>query len=351
MLDPAILEIAHRLLYRPLPTPGLEGRTLAPSTWLSTLRRQGIGDDVATGPDLIASQLRLCKRLEIGATCIGRPDYPERLLALAHPPPVLFYRGEMAREPSEAVAIVGSRRASKLGREMARDLAAAAKSAGLAVISGMARGIDQAAHRAALAPGGTWAVLGCGLDRCYPPEAERLAEEIAQAGGLLSEFPPGCPPLPYHFPRRNRIIAALATVTVVVEAGDRSGALSTAAEALALGNELAVVPGNPLSPASRGSNRLLAAGAALMLGPDDLLDLCGLGGGACASGGQLELPWSAERCGRDGISDLETLSARTGWLLTETIARVGEWERSGDVLRLPGGRFRVCGIARGEPPL
>ena len=242
---------------------------------------------------------------------------------------------------------IGSRRASRPGKEMAGDLARGAAAAGLPVVSGMARGIDQAAHRGALELGKTWAVLGCGLDRCYPPEAEGLARDIAGAGGLLSEFPPGCPPLPFHFPRRNRIIAALARLLVVVEAGERSGALSTVAEALAIGRDLAVVPGSPASPVTRGSNRLLAEGAALLLSADDLLEL--MGAGSERAEPAAPLPWSAERCRREGVADLETLAARAGWLLTETIAQVGEWESAGEVVRLPGGRFRIRGIAREEP--
>ena len=346
MLDRDLLEISHRLLYRPLPSPGPTGRVPATPEWLAALRAQKIGDGELPGPPQLDAQLRLCERLGIGAVAMGDPDYPACLLALAHPPAVLFYRGALPPDPDGSVAVVGSRRASRQGREMAEQLGRTAAAAGLPVISGLARGIDQAAHRGALERGETWAVLGCGLDRCYPPEAERLAREVTGSGGLLSEFPPGCPPLPFHFPRRNRIIAALCRLLVVVEAGERSGALSTAAEALALGREVAAVPGHPIGQASRGSNRLLAEGAALLLDPEGMLELMGVL--ACSSSAEPDRPWSAERCLREGIEDMETLSVRAGWLLTETIARVGEWELRGELLRLPGGRFRVRGIARGD---
>ncbi len=312
--------------------------------WLAKLREQGISDGELPAEAQLDAQLRLCERLGVEAARMGEPEYPPCLLALAHPPPVLFYRGSLPPDPENSVGIVGSRRASRQGREMAKELGRAAASAGLPVISGLARGIDQAAHGGALEFGMTWAVLGCGLDRCYPPEAEPMARDLGEAGGLLSEFPPGCPPLPFHFPRRNRIIAALCRLLVVVEAGERSGALSTAAEALALGREVAAVPGHPIGPASRGSNKLLAEGATLLLAPEEMLEIMGAGGGASDP----ELPWSPERCLREGVEDMETLALRTGWLLTETIARVGEWEQRGELLRMPGGRFRIRGIARGD---
>lgn len=204
---------------------------------------------------------------ELRVVRLGEPDYPPLLAASPDPPEVLYVRGRL--EAAEGLAIVGSRRPTPYGRRMARRLALAAAgtpTAGgrLSVVSGLARGIDSEAHRAALEAGGlTCAVLGSGLDRVYPPENERLAEELVEAGGcLLSELPPGAPPLPGHFPRRDRIIAGLAWAAVVVEGREGSGALITARCALEAGREVLAVPGPADSELSAAPHRLLREGAA-----------------------------------------------------------------------------------------
>ncbi len=214
-----------------------------------------------------------------GARIITRldPEYPARLHDLTLPPPVLFVAGELAARP--AVAIVGSRRASSYGLEVARWFGRALAEAGALVVSGFAIGIDGAAHRGALAaPGGaTAAVLGCGLDIDYPRSHARLACEIRARGALVTEFPCGTPPEPWRFPIRNRILAALARVVVVVEAAPRSGSLITARLALDLGREVVAVPGRLTDELAVGTNSLLADGAAPALAPEDLLPLLGLG--------------------------------------------------------------------------
>lgn len=214
----------------------------------------------------------------------GEPEYPPLLLAMPDPPESLHCAGEVGLLRGPAVAVVGSRKATPQGRAMAEHLGAGLAGRGVVVVSGCAIGIDAAAHRGALAAGGpTVAVLGGGLDVAAPPSNRGLAARIAREGCLVTEFPPGTPPLKHHFPRRNRIIAGLARITVVVEAADRSGALSTARHALAAGREVMAVPGHPLLPNSGGVNGLLVDGAHPVRAVEDVLhqlgDLPGLVGG------------------------------------------------------------------------
>lgn len=339
--DPEQLELAHRLLYRPERLAALAERGGDSRGWLAALRAEGEAGELPP-PGVLEAQAESCRRLDIRGVSFGSPAYPAALRVLREPPPVLFYRGRLPAAGERALAIVGSRRASAAGLEMARRLGRAAAAAGFPVVSGLARGIDQAAQRGSLELGPSWAVLGCGLDRLYPPEAQPLAEALIGAGGLISEFPPGTPPLPFHFPRRNRLIAALGIGLLVVEAGVASGALHTARESQALGRELGAVPASPLNPSAAGSNRLLAEGCHLVLGPEDLPRLWGETGAAPPG----EAPvWTPERCAREGLLDAERLSARAGWLLTETLARLAEWEREGRIERLGGGCFRLSAVA------
>jgi DNA processing protein len=194
----------------------------------------------------------------------GDPHYPKLLAALASPPE-LYVRGTLTEADALGVAIVGSRRATPYGVEVAGQLASDLAARGVTIVSGLARGIDTAAHRGALAAGGrTIAVLGCGIDVVYPPENRRLACEIEQAGGVVSQFAPGTPPLPHHFPARNRTLAGLALGVVVVEAAERSGALITAGLAADLGREVFAVPGKITSGSSRGAHKLIQDGAKLV---------------------------------------------------------------------------------------
>lgn len=200
--------------------------------------------------------------------------YPERLGALEQPPPVLYLRGAILPEDAWAVAVVGTRRVTRYGRQVAEEIGAALARQGITVVSGLARGVDGIAHRAALQAGGrTIAVLGSGVDHIYPPEHRRLAEEIITAGALVSDYPPGTPPDAANFPPRNRIIAGLALATVVVEAGETSGALITARFAAEQGREVFAVPGGIYAPQSKGPNRLIKNGAHPFLSVDDLLEV------------------------------------------------------------------------------
>jgi DNA processing protein len=192
------------------------------------------------------------------------PEYPEQLRAVEHPSG-LYVCGTLARDDALAIAIVGSRRASPYGLRVATTLARDLATRGFTIVSGLARGIDTAAHRGALEAGGrTLAVLGSGLDRVYPSENRNLARRIAEAGAVLSQFPPGTPPRPYHFPERNRVIAGLALGTVVVEAAEASGALITAGIAGDFGRLVFAVPGPITSLSSCGTNGLLRDGATLI---------------------------------------------------------------------------------------
>ena len=198
------------------------------------------------------------------------PAYPQALAAIPDPPPLIAVKGDPALLAQPAVAVVGARNASALGLRFARDMAAELGRRGLVVVSGLARGIDAAAHEGALATG-TVAVLGGGIDVVYPPEHETLYERIAERGALIAETPAGTEPRARHFPRRNRLISGLSLGVLVVEAAPRSGSLITARMALEQGREVFAVPGSPLDPRARGPNGLIRQGAVLTETADDVV--------------------------------------------------------------------------------
>jgi DNA processing protein len=205
------------------------------------------------------------------------PSYPATLKTIEDPPPVLFLRGTLTPAEDQAVAVVGSRRSSSYGRLVAEDLSRKLVPYGLTIVSGLAQGIDTAAHQGALRAGGrTIAVLGCGLDVCYPRENRALADAIAEQGALLTEFPLGTPPEGWHFPARNRIISGLSRAVVVIEAPINSGALITADYALEQGREVLAVPGNVTNNRSAGCHRLIKEGARLVEDVFDIVDVLGL---------------------------------------------------------------------------
>jgi DNA processing protein len=200
------------------------------------------------------------------------PGYPVRLKDIPFPPPVIFIKGEITAEDSLAVALVGTRRASYYGAKTSRSLAKELAQRGVTVVSGLARGIDTAAHQGALEGGGrTLAVLGCGLDVVYPPENRELYGRIRENGALVSEYPLGTPPEAHNFPRRNRIISGLALGVLVVESGLKSGAHITAQCGLEQGREVLAVPGPISSPTSLGPHRLIQQGAKLVQDVEDIL--------------------------------------------------------------------------------
>jgi DNA processing protein len=216
--------------------------------------------------------------LDLGCALIarGEPGYPERLAEIADPPPLLMVRGEVGLLEAPAVALVGARNASANGRRFAHNLAGELAAAGLLVVSGLARGIDAAAHDGALAAGApTVAVIASGVDVAYPSEHAELMERIAERGAIVSERPLGAVPQARHFPRRNRLISGLSLGVVVVEAAPQSGSLITARLAAEQGREVMAVPGSPLDPRHRGTNQLLRDGATLVESADDVLAALG----------------------------------------------------------------------------
>ena len=201
-------------------------------------------------------------------------DYPNRLRTIDQPPPVLYTRGKLTFEDEWAVSIVGTRRVTAYGRRVTEELAGFLARNGITIVSGLARGVDTVAHRAALDNGGrSIAVLGCGVDTIYPPENRKLAEDLMKAGCMISDYAPGVPPDSRNFPPRNRIIAGMGLATVVVEAGKRSGALITANFAVEQGREVFAVPGPIYAPQSKGTNALIQQGAQPYLSSEELLEL------------------------------------------------------------------------------
>lgn len=199
-------------------------------------------------------------------------NFPERLREIPQPPDFIFYRGRLPEPYLPAVAVIGARECSVYGRRIAQELAGELAAAGIAVISGMARGIDGYAQRAALHYGKSYAVLGSGVDVCYPAENFSLYEELEEKGGILSEYPPGSPGLPWHFPLRNRLISGLADGVAVVEARKRSGTLITVDYALEQGKEVFAVPGKLGESLSEGCNELIRQGACMILGSRDIAE-------------------------------------------------------------------------------
>lgn len=287
----------------------------------------------------------------------GDPEYPERLTHLHDPPAGLWARGAIRLPADRMIGIVGTRRATEYGRRMAHDLAFDLATAGWAIVSGLAAGIDAAAHRGALAAGGTTiAVLGCGVDRVYPAANRGLYQAIGQGGLLLSEYPPEQAPRKFNFPERNRIIAALSSALVVVQAGERSGALITAGLALNLGREVLAVPGPADQSVSRGAHQLLRDGAAVAETALDVLrQLYGpaYDGGATVQGTLFDASGSLPDAARPapaarlrealagGPAPVDELSRVTGIEVSETLATLCRMEIGGKVRSLPGHRFEL----------
>jgi len=204
-------------------------------------------------------------------------DYPRHLKEIDQPPPILFYKGTLDKKDDWAVAIVGTRQKTSYGKQVTDELARFLALNHITVVSGLARGIDSVAHEACIDAGGrTYAVLGCGVDQIYPPEHRHLAEKIIQNGAIISEYAPGTPPDGINFPPRNRIISGLSLASVIVEAGETSGAMITATFAVNQGREVFAVPGNIYSPKSKGTNRLIRDGAQPLLDFNQILEVLDL---------------------------------------------------------------------------
>lgn len=254
----------------------------AESAWKApadALYQVGLGNKVTEHFLQIRSQISIEriweKTLETGVQVLTWEDdeYPRRLKEITQPPPVIYLRGSLKPEDEWAVGIVGTRRMTAYGRIVTEDTAHLLAANGVTVVSGLARGVDAAAHNAAIQGGGrTIAVMGSGVDRIYPPEHRRLADQIIECGVLISDYPPGTPPEASNFPPRNRLISGLSLAVLIVEAGVRSGALITAQFAAEQGRDVFAVPGNINAPQSAGPNRLIRDGATPLLDPRNLLE-------------------------------------------------------------------------------
>lgn len=312
-------------------------------------QRATAAEAVAEAEERAGRELERAGRLGARMVTVVEEEYPPPLLDLPLPPPVLYLRGETPARP--ALAIVGSRKASAYALEVAGLFAEELARHGVWVISGLARGVDGAAHRGALeAEGGrTAAVLGCGVDVEYPRRRENLRERIAESGCLLSEFPLGTRPRPQNFPIRNRIIAALASTTLVAEGTARSGSLITARLALELGRDVAAVPGRIFEPAAQGPNALIRDGALPALHPNDLLETLPLPDrGLLAS--EPSAPAEPPPPGEAGLllealaeapSTPEQLAAATALPIDEILARLLDLELAGRIRRHPGALWAL----------
>ncbi len=324
------------------------------------------------GPDpareaRVQASLRWAEHDHHHLLALGDPGYPPRLLGIGDPPPLLFVRGDAAALARPSLAIVGSREATRAGLEHAQAFARALTDAGLQICSGLARGIDAAAHRGALAGrAGTLAVVGTGVDRVYPPAHAALAEAIAARGALVSELPLETPAQRAHFPRRNRLIAGLSLGVLVVEAARHSGSLITARQAAEFGREVMAIPGSIHSPVSKGCHQLIREGAKLVESAEDVLvelraQLAGAAGtGPGDPGDPVSDPPVGKRPAQAGAAsapaaallaalgwepaDPDILAARTGQPVADVAAGLLELELAGLAERWADGRYvRVAG--------
>ncbi len=317
----------------------------------------GIGDERARavasfdGWKEVEAEMARAEKLGLDYLVWGDDDYPEPLAAIYDPPPVSYYKGALERLTPLAVAAVGTRRPTDYGERATAYICEPLAEARVAVVSGMARGIDACAHRAALKVGGfTVAVLGCGADVVYPPENKGLYEEICANGVVFSEFPPSTRPEAQNFPRRNRIISGLAAGVLVVEAGEASGALITANHAADQGREVFAVPGSIFSPTSDGCRRLIAGGAKAVGSAREVLEEIapqyapGAGRPRAAPSVALESLGADEQellkhvAGEPLTAD--ELAARAGWDPARAAGALLALEIVGLVEKLPGNSYR-----------
>ena len=286
----------------------------------------------------------------VSAISPGDVRFPAALAAIHDPPHTLWVKGEIDALLAPSVAIVGSRAASPYALEVARQLGADLARRNITIISGLARGVDSAAHRGALeGDGRTVAVFGCGVDVIYPPEHSALAERIVERGALVSEFPLGTPPRREHFPQRNRIISGLSLAVVIVEAAEGSGSLITADFALEQGRAVLAVPGNVLGGRNYGAHALLRDGAKLVECADDILEELPLGIRDLGLGiGSAKESKNANSASQDPVLrsmddgdayDLDEIAERSGVDRMKLLPRLLELELAGAVRRVDGGRF------------
>ena len=325
---------------------------------LSELPRIGLTDRLhADDPNLLELARSLLPRAHAvrtaaairGIHVVGwnEPSFPAALLTLPDLPPAIWYRGRLDALNVPTVAIVGSRVASPVSIETATRIANDLASRGITVVSGLARGVDSAAHRGALQTGRTAAVLGSGFDHMYPAEHEPLAAEIARDGVVLTEYPPDTPPLPLFFPMRNRLISGLSLAVVVIEANEKSGSLITASCALEQGRDVMAVPGNVLSGRNRGAHALIRDGAKIVECADDIVEEL-RGSPAAAETPETGLSSASSVVSADPIVagmelgqayDLDGLAAVSGLGNVRLLSRLIDLELQGRIRRVGGGRF------------
>jgi len=274
-------------------------------------------------------------RLDIQIVTIRDDHYPKRLLDIWDPPIVLYYKGDIQESDKDAVAIVGARKATPYGKWVSYGLGKKLAEYGVTIISGMAYGIDSASHIGALSCGGrTIAILGCGPDICYPPSNRKLMTSIVENGAIISEFPPGMPPMAGNFPRRNRIISGMASCMIVAEAGLNSGSLITAECALEQGKEVFAVPGNINSIYSIGTNKLIRDGATPLIRIADIISELGL------KNGKEKEEFLPEKLGRDELMIFEALkelgNTTTDALCKKTMKTVSEVHALVTILEIKG---------------
>lgn len=308
----------------------------------------GLAARVRDPEEIARTQSELAAAQAAGIEWINIEDksYPEDLRRVALPPPLLFLHGrrELLDPGRDRVAIVGSRAATAYGKAQAERFAAALAAAGKTVVSGLARGIDETAHRACLQAGAdTIAILGSGLLNVYPRNDIRFVEAMRQRGLLLSEFPLYAEPLKHHFPWRNRLISGLSRAVLVVEAAQHSGSLLTAHWAMDQGKEVWAIPGRIDNPMCRGGHALLREGVFLALDPMDLFGPASAGGEPSAA--QKPLPPLLAAIG-EGLMSVDELCAVTGRTPESILPELIEWEVAGLVVRGPGGLYRLTSSSR-----
>jgi DNA processing protein len=282
------------------------------------------------------------------------PEYPRRLKQVDQPPPVIYVRGDLTPLDDFAVAIVGTRRVTGYGRQVAEELAGCLARSGITVVSGLARGVDGVAHEAALKAGGrTFAVLGSGVDVLYPPEHRGLAERIMLQGAVISDYAPATQPDASNFPPRNRIISGLSMAVVVVEAGEESGALITATFAADQGRDVFAVPGNITAPQSKGTNRLIRDGAIPLLKAEDVLEQLRLNQAPQQQQARLALPAdeleaSLVQLLNDEPLHIDEICARAGLTVDKVSAALVMMELKGMVRGLGAMKYAAVHEERGS---
>jgi DNA processing protein len=341
-LIPGLGPVAFREILSAFGSP--ESALDAPHGALSRL----VGDELTTaihrGPEqrLLEETQRWLALPGNALLTLADAGYPQSLLQISHPPPLLYAKGRVDLLAGDAIAVVGSRNATPAGIANAEAFARELSDAGFAVISGLALGIDAAAHRGGLkGQAGSMAVIGTGMDIVYPARNQALAHELAERGLLLSEFPLGTKPLAANFPRRNRIISGLARGVLVVEAALQSGSLITARYALEQGREVFAIPGSIHSPLSKGTHQLIKQGAKLVESAQDILEEFG-SSRSPARDEELAYDDNAPMLAAMGFDpiDLDTLCIRCGLTAESASAMLLTLELDGRIARLPGGKFQ-----------